>query len=83
MKNNLEQRVVDFFDAHPREAFKSRQVARRLSIRDEKEFQALREVLHTMVDRKVLSHARGKGYSRKSLEKGMKGILSMSKQGYG
>ena len=27
MKNNLEQRVVDFFDAHPREAFKSRQVA--------------------------------------------------------
>ena len=83
MKNSLEQRVVDFFDAHPHEPFKSRQVARRLSIRDEEGFQALREVLHAMVDRKVLSHARGKGYSRKSLEKGIKGVLSMSKQGYG
>ncbi len=83
MKNNLEQRVVDFFDAHPHEPFKSRQVARRLSIRDEEGFQVLREVLHDMVDRKVLSHARGKGYSRKSLEQGIKGVLSMSKQGYG
>ena len=45
--------------------------------------QSLREVLHGMVDRKVLSHARGKGYSRKSLEQGIKGVLSMSKQGYG
>ena len=83
MKNKLEQRVAEFLDAHPREAFKSRQVARRLSIRDEGEFQALRDVLHAMVERKVLTHSRGKGYARKSLDRGISGVLSMSKQGYG
>ena len=50
MKNSLEQRVTEFFDAHPREAFKSRQVAKRLSIRDEEDFQSLRDVLHSMVE---------------------------------
>jgi len=83
MKNILEQHVVDFFNAHPHEPFKSRQVARRLSIRDDEEFQALREVLHAMVERNVLAHSRGKGYSRKTLEHGIEGVLSMSKQGYG
>ncbi len=83
MKNSLEQRIIDFFDAHPHEPFKSRQVARRLSIREEEEFQSLREVLHTMVDRNALSHVRGKGYSRKAQKQGMTGMLSMSKQGYG
>ncbi len=83
MGKNLERRIAEFFDAHPRESFKSRQVAKRLSIRDEDEFQSLREVLHAMVDKNVLFHARRKGYSRKSLEHGMQGVLSMSKQGYG
>ncbi len=83
MNNDLEQRVAEFFGAHPREALKSRQLARRLAIRDEDDFQALREVLHAMVSRKVLSHSRGKGYSRKLLEEGIRGVLSMSKQGYG
>jgi ribonuclease R len=36
-----------------------------------------------MVDAKALSHARSKGYSRKSPSSGIQGILSMSKQGYG
>jgi len=79
----LEQRVTEFFDAHPREAFKSRQVAKRLGIRDEKEFQSLRDVLHAFVETKVLSHARRKGYARQALERTVRGILSMSKQGYG
>ncbi|HTY11775.1 MAG TPA: ribonuclease R [Bacteroidota bacterium] len=83
MKSSIEQRVIDFFDAHPREAFKSRQVARRLSIRDDGGFQEVREALHAMVDRKVLSHSRGKGYSRRPLEQTVRGMLSMSKQKYG
>jgi len=83
MKNSLEQRVTEFFDAHPREAFKSRQVAKRLSIREEEDFQSLRDVLHSMVEKKALSHSRGAGYSRKSPSSGIQGRLSMSKQGYG
>ena len=82
-KGTLEQRVTEFFDAHPREAFKSRQVAKRLGIRDEKEFQALRDVLHAFVESTVLSHARRKGYARHAFERTVRGILSMSKQGYG
>lgn len=83
MDNPMEQRVVDFFSAHPRESFKSRQVAKRLSIRDEKEFQALRGVLHALVESNTLTHARARGYSLKAGDRNIRGVLSMSKQGYG
>ncbi|HTR82793.1 MAG TPA: ribonuclease R [Bacteroidota bacterium] len=80
---SLEQRAAEFFDAHPHEGFRSRQVAKRLSIKDEKEFQSLRDVLHMMVDKKTLSYGRKNGYSRNSQARTVRGILSMSKQGYG
>ena len=79
----LESRVGEFFDAHPREAFKSRQVAKRLGIRDEREFQSLREVLHALVERKVLSYGRQKGYALQGSDRNVRGRLSMSRQGYG
>ena len=83
MNNTMEQRVIDFFTAHPRESFKSRQVAKRLSIREDKEFQTLRGVLHALVESNTLTHARARGYALKAGDRNIRGILSMSKQGYG
>ncbi|MDE3056610.1 MAG: ribonuclease R [Bacteroidota bacterium] len=96
MSDTIKRRVVEFFDAHPHQALKSRQVARRLGIRDEETFQTLRTVLHSMVDEKVLSHTRGKGYFRRppANKKGsssavipergfQQGTLTIFKQGHG
>lgn len=80
---SIKHRVIEFFDEHPRTALKSRQIARRLGIRDEETFQSLRAVLHSMVEEKVLLHTRGKGYARRSPSQGIKGTLTIFKQGYG
>ncbi len=83
MSEPIKRRVIEFFDEHPREAFKSRQVARRLGIRDEETFQVLRGILHAMVDAKTLSHTRGKGYFHRSPAQGVEGTLTIFKQGHG
>jgi ribonuclease R len=83
MNETIKRRAVEFFDQHPNTALKSRQVARRLGIRDEETFQALRTVLHAMVDEKTLTHTRGKGYARRSPAHGIEGTLTIFKQGHG
>jgi ribonuclease R len=79
--NNTEDRIRQFFDKHPRESFKSRQVAHRLNIESEKEFQLLRDALHAMVEQRVLSYVRREGYHRQAPSRGLVGTIAIGKRG--
>lgn len=77
----LERRVREFFDKHPRESFKSRQVGHRLHVRGEKDFQLLRDALHALVEKRVLAYARRDGYHRQTPSRGLTGVISVGKRG--
>jgi ribonuclease R len=73
----LVHRAMTFFDDHPRESFLSRNVAKRLGIKGEDEFQSLRTILHQLVADQKLSYSKGKGYRRRQASQGLTGIFSM------
>jgi ribonuclease R len=79
----LKQRLLDFFARHPNESFKSKELARRLSIRGEDDYRELRTLLHTMSDVEELQRVKGKRYTAMQKKSEVTGILSVTKQGFG
>lgn len=83
-RSELRSKLLTYFQRHPHEGFKSRQLKRRLSIRTDHEFEVLRDILHKMVDKGELVWTKKRGYHRvPTRQKGIIGTISISKQGTG
>lgn len=79
----LKQRILDFFARHPNESFKSKELARRLSIRDEDDYRDFRTLLHSMSDAEEIQRVQGKRYSAVQKKSEITGTLRVTKQGFG
>lgn len=79
----LRAKILAHFDKHPRDGFKSYQLKRRLNITTDHEFEALRDVLHAMVDKGELAWTKKMGYHRIVHSRGVTGTIKISKQGFG
>ncbi|MGD0338546.1 MAG: ribonuclease R [Bacteroidota bacterium] len=79
----LKQRILDFFAHHPNESFKSKELARRLSIRDEDDYRNFRTLLHSMSDAEEIQRLKGRRYTAVKKKSTITGILRVTKQGFG
>ncbi len=82
---DLKERILRFFAKNPQQVFKSSQIARRLSITTQQDYNALLHTLEELVKDKQISQERRKRYGRAqaSEERRVVGILSMLKSGDG
>lgn len=79
----LREQVLAYFTKHPKEGYKSRQLRRQLRISSERDFQVLREVLHTMVDNAELRWTSKRGYHIEQSANKVTGIIAIDKRGNG
>lgn len=83
-RSELRAKVLAYLDKHPHDGFKSRQLKRRLNIHADHEFEELRDVLHTMVEKGELAWTKKHGYHRiKKLSGKSIGVIEIAKQGFG
>lgn len=79
----LKQRILDFFAHHPNESFKSKELAQRLSIRDEDDYRNFRTLLHSMSDAEEIQRLKGRRYTAVKKKSTITGTLRVTKQGFG
>ncbi|MCK9409072.1 MAG: ribonuclease R [Bacteriovoracaceae bacterium] len=79
----LREQLLSYLSKHKKEGFKSRQLRRRLEIPNEKEFQMLRDVLHSMVDNGELQWSKKQGYHIAASSNRIHGVLKIEKRGTG
>lgn len=79
----LEARVIAFLARFPNQLFKARELARRLSLKTEKEIKVLQEVLQQLEDNKQVKRGRHGKYGFLHIPNVMQGTLRMTKQGFG
>ncbi|MBI2428090.1 MAG: ribonuclease R [Ignavibacteriales bacterium] len=83
-RSEIRSKILDYFNKHPHEGYKSRQLKRRFSIQEDHEFEVLRDVLHKMVDKGELLWTKRRGYHRAApTQRGIHGTIIISKQGIG
>jgi ribonuclease R len=83
-RSELRSKIITYFNKHPYEGYKSRQLRRVFSIHADHEFEVLRDVLHNMVEKGELAWTKKQGYHRMvPRQKGIIGTISISKQGMG
>lgn len=83
-RSEYRAKVIAYFAKHPNDGFKSRQLQRRFNIREEYDFETLRDVLHKMVAKGELQWTKKKGYHRVSTRsKGITGVIEITRQGSG
>jgi ribonuclease R len=79
----LREQVLAYFAKHSKEGYKSRQLRRQLRVISERDFQILREVLHTMVDNAELRWTKTRGYHLAESSNKISGIIAVDKRGNG
>jgi len=82
--DEIKRRIEDFLRKYPAQIFKSRQLARRLQITEEKAYRKLREALHELAEDDRILRVKGKRYGYKPGEDQYEqGTLYVTRQGYG
>ncbi len=80
----IKRRILDFFVKHSSQTFKSRHLARRLQMTEEKAYQKLRKALHELASDDQIIREKGKRYGYKPDDDQHKqGTLYMVRGGYG
>jgi ribonuclease R len=81
---DIQKQILDFFGKYPSQSFKSRELARRLSMTEEKSYKLLRSALHDLSDNQKIRREKGKRYGFKPPEEFIQtGTLYITRQGYG
>ncbi len=80
---SLEQQILDFLERYPNELFKSKELARRLGIRTNKDYQSFKSHLRALQDNGQLRRVKGKKFGHLIVPRFVEGILQMTKQGFG
>lgn len=76
----LQKKILQFLARYPNELFKARELARRLSIRDEKTYQQFKEQLRFLQDKGAILRVRGKRYGHRSQEELVQGTIRKQRQ---
>ncbi len=79
----LREQVLSYFAKHSKDGYKSRQLRRQLRVTSERDFQLLREVLHTMVDDAELRWTKARGYHLAESSNKINGTIVIDKRGNG
>ncbi len=83
-RSEFRTKILAYLDKHPHEGFKSRQLKRRLNITTDYDFEAMRDILHKMVEKGELVWTKKKGYHKISKKSGgIAGTIVITKQGFG
>ncbi len=80
---SLEQQILDFLSRYPNELFKSKELARRLGIRSDKDYQTFKTRLRALQDSGKIQRVKGKKFGHLVVPRFVEGILQMTKQGFG
>jgi ribonuclease R len=80
---SLSKRILDFLARYPNELFKSKELARRLTIRNEKEYDLFKKELRLLQDSGEIRRVRGKKFGHMFIPSYVEGILQLTKQGFG
>jgi len=82
--NEIKRKILDFFVKYPSQTFKSRQLARRLQLTEEKAYRKLRDALHELATDDQILREKGKRYGYKPGDDQHKqGTLYVTRDGYG
>jgi ribonuclease R len=80
----LKKKILGFFTKYPSQVFKSRQLARRLHLTDEREYQIMREALNQLSSDNEIRRVKGKRYGYKPSESlHEQGVIYITRQGNG
>jgi ribonuclease R len=79
----LREQIVAYLSKRNKEGFKSRQLRRIFRMEGDREFQELRTVLHSMVDKGILRWTKNRGYHVASSSNRLQGTLKVDKRGNG
>jgi len=77
----LQHRILQFLERYPTEQFKSKELARRLGIRDESTYQQFKQELRFLQDKGALLRYRGKKYGYRYVPEVVQGTLRLVKTG--
>jgi ribonuclease R len=80
---DLQKKIVEFFERYPNEQFKSRELARRLGIRAEKEYLVFKQALRELQDSGRIRRARGKQFGHLPVPEHLTGTLRLLRDGTG
>ena len=84
MKNIEYQKLIkELFKNNPTLSLKSRQVAMRLDVQFNDEYQAVRKILHEMVDKNILNYNKKEGYRFINSNHRKQGIFRVERNGEG
>ncbi|HTP80258.1 MAG TPA: ribonuclease R [Bacteroidota bacterium] len=79
----IQEEILLFLEKNPGRRFKSKEMARRLGYRSDKQYEVFRQALRGLQDSGKLHRARGKEFSQVRTQDILKGKLHLSRQGYG
>jgi ribonuclease R len=83
MVESYERQIIDFLSRYPNELFKSRELARRLGIRNDKDYQVFKTQLRVLQDNGQIMRVKGKKFGHLSIPRYAEGKLQLTKQGFG
>ncbi|MBI3006554.1 MAG: ribonuclease R [Ignavibacteriales bacterium] len=75
--------MLTFLARYPNEAFKSKELARRLGIRSDADYLSLKQALRILQDKQQVSRVKGKQYSHLFVPQTVTGKLGLTRQGSG
>lgn len=80
----IKKNILEFLGKYPSQSFKSRHLARRLHVTEEKAYHKLREALHELATNDKIRRLKGKRYSYKlGDDQHKQGVLQMTRNKYG
>lgn len=82
-KESIEVKILQFLERYPNETFKSKELARRLKIRSEKDYQQFKKILRSLQDENKILRIRGKKYGHLYEKQISIGKLNISSRGFG
>ncbi len=80
---SLDKRILEFLARFPNDLFKSKELARRLTIKSDKDYQTFKTQLRKLQDSGQIRRVEGKRYGHLSIPQVVEGILQLTKQGFG
>ncbi|HEY6952902.1 MAG TPA: hypothetical protein VI758_10875, partial [Bacteroidota bacterium] len=78
-----EKQILDFLARYPNELFKSKELARRLRIRNDKDYQTFKTELRKLQDSGQIRRVKGKQFGHLFVPSVLEGVLQMTRQGFG
>ena len=79
----IDQRILAFLARYPNELFKSKELSRRLGIRNDKDYEVFKSALRALQDKGLIHRMRGKKVGHMNVPQFMVGMMQLTRQGFG